>query len=83
MDEGLDIRQSAFALLGDLARVCPVHLHPRLQEFLDIAAKQLHSSAVKEAVSVANNACWAIGELTVKVSTPCSIAFQMRASLST
>ncbi|XP_038972987.1 transportin-1-like isoform X2 [Phoenix dactylifera] len=66
MDDGTDIRQSAFALLGDLARVCPIHLHPRLQEFLDIAAKQLHSSAVKEAVSVANNACWAIGELTVK-----------------
>ncbi|XP_073106539.1 transportin-1 isoform X2 [Elaeis guineensis] len=65
MDGGVDIRQSAFALLGDL--VCPVHLHPRLQEFLDAAAKQLHSSAVKEAVSVANNACWAIGELTVKV----------------
>ncbi|XP_010910681.1 transportin-1 isoform X2 [Elaeis guineensis] len=67
MDEAADIRQSALALLGDLARVCPVHLHPRLQEFLNVAAKQLHASAVKEAVSVANNACWAIGELAVKV----------------
>ncbi|KAG9444187.1 hypothetical protein H6P81_015527 [Aristolochia fimbriata] len=67
VDDAADIRQSALALLGDLARVCPVHLHPRLAEFLNVAAKQLHSTAIKDAVSVANNACWAIGELAVKV----------------
>ncbi|KAL4199668.1 hypothetical protein AMTRI_Chr03g52360 [Amborella trichopoda] len=66
-DEAADIRQSAFALLGDLARVCPVHLHPRLSDFLSVAAKQLSVPEVKETVSVANNACWAIGELAVKV----------------
>ncbi|KAK7855605.1 transportin-1 [Quercus suber] len=67
MDDASDVRQSAFALLGDLARVCPVHLCPRLSEFLDIAAKQLTSPKLKETVSVANNACWSIGELAVKV----------------
>ncbi|KOM36413.1 hypothetical protein LR48_Vigan02g256300 [Vigna angularis] len=67
VDDASDVRQSAFALLGDLARVCPVHLHPRLSEFLEAAAKQLEISKVKEAISVANNACWAIGELAVKV----------------
>ncbi|KAJ7978654.1 transportin 1 [Quillaja saponaria] len=67
MDDASDVRQSAFALLGDLARVCPVHLHPRLSEFLDVAAKQLETPKLKEMVSVANNACWAIGELAVKV----------------
>ncbi|KAK6915084.1 Importin-beta, N-terminal domain [Dillenia turbinata] len=67
LDDAPDIRQSAFALLGDLARVCPVHLHPRLSEFLDAAAKQLSTSRLKETVSVANNACWAIGELAIKV----------------
>ncbi|CAL5328301.1 unnamed protein product [Camellia sinensis] len=41
MDDAPDIRQSAFALFGDLARVCPIHLHPRLSEFLDVASKQL------------------------------------------
>lgn len=71
-----------------------MHLHPRLLEFLNIAAKQLvgdylleqkkpnyivcdswlrfpfqTTSQVKQAVSVANNACWAIGELAVKVSS--------------
>ncbi|GMG98868.1 hypothetical protein Nepgr_000708 [Nepenthes gracilis] len=67
MDDASDVRQSAFALLGDLARVCPIHLHPRLSEFLDIAVKQLDNSKLKETISVANNACWAIGELAVKV----------------
>ncbi|KAM7479471.1 hypothetical protein LguiA_027684 [Lonicera macranthoides] len=67
MDDSPDVRQSAFALLGDLARVCPIHLHPRLAEFLDIAAKQLNTPKLKELVSVANNACWAIGELAIKV----------------
>lgn len=67
MDDATDIRQSALALLGDLARVCPIHLHPRLLDFLNIATEQLNVSQVKEAVSVANNACWALGELAVKV----------------
>ncbi|KAG4998676.1 hypothetical protein JHK85_030115 [Glycine max] len=67
VDDAPDVRQSAFALLGDLARVCSVHLDSRLSEFLEAAAKQLEISKVKEAISVANNACWAIGELAVKV----------------
>ncbi|KAL6963674.1 hypothetical protein U1Q18_034680 [Sarracenia purpurea var. burkii] len=67
MDDAPDVRQSAFALLGDLARVCPIHLHPRLSEFLDVASKQLNTPKLKETISVANNACWAIGELAVKV----------------
>ncbi|KAG2706080.1 hypothetical protein I3843_05G077300 [Carya illinoinensis] len=67
MDDASDVRQSAFALFGDLARVCPVHLHPRLSEFLDVATKQLNAPNRRETLSVANNACWAIGELAVKV----------------
>lgn len=68
LDDAPDVRQSAFALLGDLARVCPVHLRPRLVEFLDAATKQLqNTSKLKETISVANNACWAIGELAIKV----------------
>jgi hypothetical protein len=65
-DEAPDIRQSALALLGDLAKACAVHLQPRLADFLNLAAKQLGHEA-KENVSVANNACWAIGEVAVKV----------------
>ncbi|KAK4853529.1 hypothetical protein QYF36_010621 [Acer negundo] len=67
MDEAQDVRQSALALLGDLARVCPGCLQPRLSEFLNVAVKQLGTSELRESISVANNACWAIGELAMKV----------------
>ncbi|KAK9132591.1 hypothetical protein Scep_012119 [Stephania cephalantha] len=67
-DDAFDIRQSAFALLGDLAKVCPTHLQPRLSEFLNVAVKQLNTTEAKESISVANNACWAIGELAIKVN---------------
>lgn len=65
-DEAPDVRQSALALLGDLVKTCAIHLQPRLAEFLSLAAKQLGQDA-KENVSVANNACWAIGEVAIKV----------------
>nr|AAC64225.1 putative transportin [Arabidopsis thaliana] len=45
IDEAADVRQSAFALMGDLARSANLN---------------------RENLSVANNACWAIGELAVK-----------------
>ncbi|KAH0892180.1 hypothetical protein HID58_054609 [Brassica napus] len=67
MDEAPDVRQSAFALMGDLARVFPAYLQPRLLEFLEIASQQLSANLIRENLSVANNACWAIGELAVKV----------------
>ncbi|CAN8270848.1 unnamed protein product [Cochlearia groenlandica] len=67
MDEAPDVRQSAFALMGDLARVYPVYLQPRLLEFLETASQQLSANIIRENLSVANNACWAIGELAVKV----------------
>ncbi|XP_042509616.1 transportin-1-like isoform X1 [Macadamia integrifolia] len=67
MDDDLDVRQSAFALLGDIARVCAVHLRPHLGDFLNVAVKQLSTPELKKNLSVANNACWAIGELAVKV----------------
>ncbi|CAH1421540.1 unnamed protein product [Lactuca virosa] len=36
-----DNRVCRFALLGDLATVCPTHLRPRLAESLEVAPKQL------------------------------------------
>ncbi|KAK4775281.1 hypothetical protein SAY86_010216 [Trapa natans] len=67
MDDLSEVRQSSFALVGDLARACPSHLHPRVTEYLTVATKQLESPKLKECLSVANNACWAIGEIAVKV----------------
>ncbi|KAG0590810.1 hypothetical protein KC19_1G128300 [Ceratodon purpureus] len=65
-DDAPDVRQSALALLGDLVKACAGHLQPRLAEFLILAAKHLEEDA-KENISVANNACWAIGEVAIKV----------------
>ncbi|KAJ9165919.1 hypothetical protein P3X46_020732 [Hevea brasiliensis] len=72
VDDAPDVRQSALALLGDLARFCPVYLRPSLSNFLKIAAKQLGASDLKESFSVTNNACWAIGELAINVGSSIS-----------
>lgn len=67
-DEALDVKQSALALVGDLAKACPNQLQPRLDEFLQICAAQLAPELLTtERMSVANNACWAIGEIAVKI----------------
>ena len=56
-----DVRQSAFALLGDLAKNCFAHLRPHLDKLLPIACDNLNPKFV----SVCNNASWAIGEIAV------------------
>eukprot|EP00850_Spirogloea_muscicola_P023890 SM000401S15615 [mRNA] locus=s401:25644:33141:- [translate_table: standard] len=67
-DEDADIRQSSLALLGDLAKACMVHLEPRLDDFLVVALAQLQLTDPSATnTSVTNNACWAIGEMAVKV----------------
>ncbi|XP_010468670.1 PREDICTED: transportin-1-like [Camelina sativa] len=68
MDEAADVREKAFALMAALARVLPVYLQPRLREFLEIASQQLiRENVIRENLYVTTNACWAIGELAVKV----------------
>lgn len=60
----LQVRQSAFALVGDCARFCIDPLRPFLPEIIPLCATALreHTSA-----TVSNNASWAIGEICVKV----------------
>ena len=58
-----DVRQSAYALVGDLAKACVGQLRPVLGEYLPLLTQQLDPAYV----SVCNNASWAIGEITVKV----------------
>ena len=62
-DTSEEIRQSAFALLGDLAKACHVHLVPVLPTYLPVLVESLDPRAV----SVCNNASWALGELTVRL----------------
>lgn len=57
-----DVRQSGFALLGDLAKSAITHLHPVLQPVLESAQASLDPGHL----SVCNNACWSVGELAVR-----------------
>ncbi|XP_015791866.1 transportin-1 [Tetranychus urticae] len=58
-----DVRQSSFALLGDLTKACFQHVKPLTPQFLPILAQNLKP----EFISVCNNAAWAIGEMAVKM----------------
>jgi len=62
-----DVRQSAFALLGDLAKSCIGHIRPHLDKFLPIAAQNLNPD--RRLYSVCNNASWAIGEIAMKAGS--------------
>lgn len=57
------VRQSSFALLGDLTKACFQHVLPYIPEFLPILGANLNP----ELISVCNNATWAIGEISIKL----------------
>jgi hypothetical protein len=58
-----DVRQSAFALLGDLCKTAVPHLRPYLQPILQLVQLNIDP----DYVSVCNNACWAVGELAMRI----------------
>lgn len=60
-----EVRQSSFALLGDLTKACFQHVHPCIADFMPILAQNLNP----DHISVCNNATWAIGEIAVKLGT--------------
>lgn len=62
-DKYQDVRQSAFGVIGDLAKTAIDYLKNALPQFLPILIANLNSKAP----SVCNNACWSIGEITVKI----------------
>lgn len=61
-DEASDVRQSAFAFLGDLAKTCMAHLRQCLPAFMPVLVQNL----VPMPISVCNNASWAMGEIAVR-----------------
>eukprot|EP01027_Heterolobosea_sp_BB2_P015739 GEZU01022513.1.p1 GENE.GEZU01022513.1~~GEZU01022513.1.p1 ORF type:complete len:446 (-),score=191.52 GEZU01022513.1:491-1717(-) len=68
-DDAPDVRQSAFALVGDLAKTCIGHLRTALNEYIPVLILNLNPTFI----SVCNNASWALGEIAVKLineSTP-------------
>lgn len=62
-DQMPEVRQSSFALLGDLTKACFQHVKPCIGEFMPILAQNLNP----EMISVCNNATWAIGEISVQL----------------
>jgi len=63
-DTALQVKQSAFALMGDCAKNCIDYLVPFLPDLLPLCAKSLLENT---SPTVSNNASWAIGEVCVKV----------------
>ncbi|KAF2087120.1 ARM repeat-containing protein [Saccharata proteae CBS 121410] len=70
-DVNNDVRQSAYALLGD----CAIYVFPQLQPFLpsilEILIAQLeldvHIVDIEDnSYSVINNACWSVGEISMR-----------------
>jgi len=69
-DDNNDVRQSAYALLGD----CAIYIFPQLQPYLstimEILIQQLDLSQANEdpetAFRVINNACWSCGEIAMR-----------------
>lgn len=66
-----DVRQSAYALLGDCAVNVFSQLHPALPTLIPEAIRQLDIAFVANenstaAFSVINNACWALGEIAMR-----------------
>ena len=65
-DHAPGVRQSAFALVGDLANKCIPHLRPALGEIIPAALANLEPAAVTEhSIYACNNAAWALGQLAV------------------
>ncbi|KAG4073810.1 hypothetical protein HA402_001034 [Bradysia odoriphaga] len=58
-----EVRQSSFALLGDLTKACFQHVAPCMQDFFPILGQNLNP----DFISVCNNATWAIGEICMKL----------------
>nr|CAB3267152.1 transportin-1 [Phallusia mammillata] len=64
-DSMAEVRQSSFALLGDLTKACFQHVKPCIAEFMPVLAQNLNP----ELISVCNNATWAIGEVSIQLGS--------------
>jgi transportin-1 len=60
------IRQSALALLGDVAIAAfDTLLKPQLPTIMPLVLQQIELEPVLDTVSVCNNATWAVGEIAL------------------
>jgi len=67
-DDALDVQQSAYALLGDVAISAYNYLKPRLSEFMVDIVKVITTYNESYHDLVCNNAIWATGEISLKAN---------------
>ncbi|CAK7274975.1 hypothetical protein SEPCBS119000_006448 [Sporothrix epigloea] len=66
-----EVRQSAYAVLGDCAKFVFPQLKPSLGTILPILLKQLNlddilDEEIDSGFNVINNACWSVGEISIR-----------------
>ena len=71
------IRQSALALLGDIAIAAFPLVHPHIAEIMPIVITQILTEPSDTEVSVCNNATWAVGEIALQFAQDgkCNVRF--------
>ncbi|EDV23327.1 uncharacterized protein TRIADDRAFT_50449 [Trichoplax adhaerens] len=62
-DQTDEVRQSSFALLGDLTKACFGHVQQYVGDMMPLLGKNLNP----DLVSVCNNSAWAIGEMAMQM----------------
>ena len=68
-DASSEVRQSAFAVIGDLAGACVPHLRPSLLDIVGALMVNLEPAAIsQESIHACNNAAWALGAIAVAIS---------------
>ena len=63
------VRQSAYALVGDLAMNCFPLLRPKMGQIMQELVLQLDPEPKVEFVSACNNAAWSVGEVALRYGT--------------
>lgn len=63
------VRQSAYALVGDLAMHCFPILKPKIPILIQELILQLDPEPKVEYISACNNAAWSVGEIALRYGT--------------
>mmetsp|Transcript_4436 Transcript_4436/g.10966 ORF Transcript_4436/g.10966 Transcript_4436/m.10966 type:complete len:887 (-) Transcript_4436:203-2863(-) len=66
-DSDHNVRQWAFALVGEIAKCCCAHLRPILEQLISILIKNMDPVHL----NTCNNACWAYSEIMLREPEAC------------
>lgn len=71
------VRQSAYALVGDLAIGIPTLLQPHISELMPELIAQIEAEPRPEFVSASNNAAWSVGEIALHLQDGTYLRFSL------